>query len=378
MRVQPVALRYALVRDVFFGGPGSLTAESAIKCLDHPSIAALPMIGAIHRGARVSPNLVLDLVDWGDEGAATAYSMLGAPEFRTAIERSPAHHVSIARAALEAGIDERRAIDLLMQRAVGDDRPEHSTPDHPLRVLGDHLAKGQTGINGRTLAVEAAKAWLDRGGDGVVGARVLMHAVRPEIRGSSLDAGLGDTGSIWEGAVPKSAVGDLSELWDELLDFVERHSSVPPAPLLEGLWTWIHPDTIGFGRGIDEETSEAIRDVGAHVAERLSRIYADRPGVLRRLRVAVGSAGLDLQVEVPDEFATLFPGRWSGSGGVGGHEAWRRRTDEQVHSLAEGWVRRANADIAAFIADVEEGSASGRHRLPTHTPLRAGSRCKHG
>ena len=369
MRVQPEALRYALVRDVFFGGPGSLNAESATKCLGHPSIAALPMIGAIHRGARVPPNQVLDIVDWDDEGAVTAYSVLGAPEFQTAVERSPAHRVSIARAALEAGIDERRAIDLLMQRAVGDHRPEHNTPDHPLRVVGDHLAKGQTGIGGRMLAVDAAKAWLDRGGDSDVGARVLMHAVQPEIRGSSLDAGLGDTLSIWEGAVPKSAVGDLSELWDEVLDFVESHNQVPPAPLLEGLWAWLHPDTIGFGRGPDEETSEAIRDVGAHVAERLSRIYADRPGVLSRLQAAVGRDGLDLHVDVPDEFATLFPRHWAGSGQIGGHEAWRRHTDERVRSLAEGWARRASADIATFIADVEEEARAAGIGYPRLTPV---------
>ena len=58
MHVQPEALRYALVRNVFFSGPGSLDAAHAITCLDDPSIAAIPLIGAAHRSADVDRGLL--------------------------------------------------------------------------------------------------------------------------------------------------------------------------------------------------------------------------------------------------------------------------------------------------------------------------------
>ena len=52
MRVQPETLRYALVGEVFFSGPGALNVASAVDCLDSPSIAAIPIIGAITEGRR--------------------------------------------------------------------------------------------------------------------------------------------------------------------------------------------------------------------------------------------------------------------------------------------------------------------------------------
>ena len=158
IRVQPEVMRYALVRDVFFSGAGSLDAFGAVGLLDHPSKAAAPIIGARFRGAGVSREQLLPLVDWKDEQAARAYALLGPSEFQTALDRAPQHRAPIAGAAHQAGVGERRALEVLMEEAVGDNRPGHSSPDHPLRIVGDHLIRARTRIEARRLAGETAQS----------------------------------------------------------------------------------------------------------------------------------------------------------------------------------------------------------------------------
>ena len=145
MRVQPESLRYALVHDVFFGGAGAFDVWQAVSCLDHPSSAALPVIGAIHRGARVDRAQLRDLVDWSDERTAIEYAQLGVTEFRTAIERAPHRRTSIAGAAYRYGTDRKRALEILMEQAIGDRRAEHNTPEHPLRIVASFLPGARDG-----------------------------------------------------------------------------------------------------------------------------------------------------------------------------------------------------------------------------------------
>lgn len=350
LRVQPEALRYALVRDVFFGGAGSLDAFGAVEFLDHPSIAAVPIIGARYRGASVSPEKLLPLLDWKDEQAARSYALLGPSEFRTAIDRAGEHRAHIAGAAYRAGVDEGRALEVLMEEAVVADRLEHSTPDHPLRAVSDRLSNGQTRLEARRLAVQTARSSLDRGGDGAVALRVMMHAVNPAIRTSSLDPGLGNTLTVGEGPIPGPWIEELLRLWNEILDVVERDPSLPPRPLLEGLGAWVYPGRIGFGKGPDGETAKAFLNVATRVVERMTQIFGARPGVLRRLNEMVETAGLAVEIKVPDEFLTLFPRRWRRKDEL---KDWSRRNEEQVELLAKSLVERSNDEIARTMVDAD-------------------------
>ena len=185
-----------------------------------------------------------------------------------------------------------------------------------------------------------------------------MHAVRPEMRDTSTDPGLGNTMTLIKGAVPLPWIEDLGRMWDEILDFVKRHPDLPPAPLLSGLEPWVCADTmIGFSRGLSEEIAGAIRSVAAALLERLSVIYAGRPGVLWCL---AEDAGVPVEIDIPEDFLALFPKRWGGPEEDGDHEDWDRRASEAVALLAERLRGRSNEEIAALIVEVEaEAAAAG-------------------
>ncbi len=368
MRVQPETLRYALVGDVFFSGPGALDVASAVDCLDSPSISAVPIIGAIHRGAEVRRDYLRSIVDWSDGRTATEYALLGPVEFRTALERAPRYRTRIAGAAYRHGIDRRLALRFLMQQAVRDDRPGNSTPDHPLRAVSDYLHSYNAGIGQRQLAVQVAGEWLREGHDVDVGVRVLMHAVHPEVCDTSTDAGLGNTIRIGRGVVPLSWFDDLSRLWAEILDVVEALQVSRPAPVLEALTPWLNPEMLVFGRGPGQETAEAMRNVAARVIERLSRVLQARPGGLSRLRDYAEGLELPIEFDIPEEFAALFPRRWRGREGDGELEDWERRAGEMVNRLAEHLRARTDDYIAALIVNADAEAAAAGFNYPRHTP----------
>ena len=348
--------------------PGTIDATTAVSCFDRPSIAAVPIIGAIHRGAAVRRDYLRSIVDWSDGRAAKEYALLGPAEFQTTLVEAPQHRSCLAGAAYQAAIEPRLALQILMEQAVGDDRAENSTPEHPLRLVGDYLRSASAGINERRLAVDTASTWLVQGGDGEVGIRVLMHAVHPQLRDSFTDPGLGNSISIREAAVPRSLICDLARLWDNILGAIERAQGVPLAPLIEELHYWAHPGILGFGRGPDEETAEAIRNVASRVIEGLSRIVQARPGVLSRLRDYAERGELPVRIDIPDDFAALFPRQWRGSAEDGELEDWELQADEKVKRLAEHLRERSNDYIAALIVDADAEAAAAGITYPRFTP----------
>ena len=371
LRVQPESLRYPLVKDVFFGGAGSLDAASAIATLDRPSNALLPLVGAAHRGASIDRGLLLKLVDLSNEDGVVAYALLGPNETREALEIAPQHQGAIARAAYESNISPELTLRLLMELAVGDRRQEHNSPDHPIRVIGDHLAGSDGTIEARRLVVSVADQWLRDGGSSEVAFRVLKQAVQPRTHFVYSDPGLGNTVTISEGALPISAVRELSQIWDSVLELVAREPTGAVAPLIEALHPWVYPSTIGFGAGPDETTAVALRDEATRVISRLSDILRDRPGMLHRLRDYVFRAGLDVTVDVPAEFEVLFPADWNGAEDDGGYHGWERRAEEAVRRLVTDLQDLPVRDTASRITEADAEAAAAGITYPRMTPALA-------
>ena len=333
--VQPEALRYALVADVFYG-VGSLSVVSAVERLDPPSIAALPLIGAAHRGANVDREMLLGLVDWHDEQAAVEYALLGPDEMRTALERAAVHRTRIAEACYAGGVAPELALRVLMEQAAGDERAEHGAPDHPLRIVGDYLASPGAGMEARRLAVGVAGAWLREGRDAYAGIRVLTHAVNPAWWEHSLDPGLGKTVTIRQGVASPAAAAELGRIWDSILEIAARgQDGLPVAVILDALHPWVHPGSLGGPGGPDEETAAALRSVAERAVRRLAAIFRERPGVLYRLHRLAESGDIPVRVDVPGSFATLFP-EWEDAGEYARGEVFVRRAEEIADRPAAG------------------------------------------
>ena len=368
LMVQPESLRYALVRDVFFGGAGSLEAADTIDQLDRPSGSLLALVGAAHRGAQIDREFLIGLLNLEDSKQVTAYASLGPAEALEALERAPQHRALIAQAAYRSGINSKHMLRVLMELAVGNERAEHNTPDQPLRVIDDHIAASRQTIEERKLAVSVTDEWLRSGGDQDVAMRVLAHAIQPGIRRGHSDPGLGNTITLSEGALPPCLIRELSTVRDVVLGLVEREHGASPAPIIGTLHYWVYPDGLAFGEGVNAESKAAIRAEASRVIGRLVEIWRDRPGALRRLRDYASSGERDVQIEVPHDFDTLFPAGWDPSEDEGGYAGWERRTDEAVSSLAATMRELPTDEIATRVFEADAEAAAAGITYPRLTP----------
>jgi hypothetical protein len=255
-----------------------------------------------------------------------------------------------------------------MELAVGDLREERTAPDHPLRAVSDYLHQPSSTLDQRATAVSTATSWLREGQDLLVGLRVLMHAVHPGTRHVSSDPGLGNTVNIAEGTLSLQMIRGLGELWDLILDTVERHGSDNLAPVIRGLHPWVYPGSLAMGRGADQLTSEAMREIATRVVSRLAAICHDRPGTLRLLSDYAVNAGLAVTLEIPEEFQVLFPHGWDGSEQSGGYEDWAQRVEAGVRRLADELQKLPAAEIAARIAAADTEASNAGITSPRLTP----------
>ena len=296
--VQPDSLRYALVRDVFFSGPGSLNVKPVLDKLPEPATAAIPLIVAAMQGSPVDRNLINEITDWEDRRTVVAYAQLGPQELKLAIQRAPRHLIEIAREALHARGVSDTLVYALLTASVGDDRPRDQTPDHPLRVLSDFFKTSRCGIDQRESAMHAAATWADRSGSSEHAARVIVAALYPGIDEGETDVVSAHTLHLRYGPFRPHIIRELALLWDIALDFLRRHASVPPRVMLDGLQRWLYPGLLARSEHEDGESDAAIRVVGLRVAADLAGIYADRPIALRSLAARANRVGAAIAVPV--------------------------------------------------------------------------------
>lgn len=368
LRVQPELLRYALVRDVFFGGPGSLDVDAVLEHLGRLPEAVVPLIGALHRGAPVDRALLRALIGPRDLDALCAYALVGDRETGEALELAPHHRGAIARAAYEQGLAQERTLPILMELAIGDRRTENQAPDHPLRLVGDHLHKPATPVRERSVASRIAADWLSHGNDPEIGFRVLMHALNPAIRDVSSDPGSGRIVTIREGVLSPPDVETVAELWNSVLARVETASIPPFGPILEGLRPWVYPTMLVRGQGPGEDTARLLRKVAAGVIARLAVVWNNHAGALHELRQFSENARLQVKIEVAAEFDALFPRQWSGSDDQGGLEGWGRRNEAAIVALAASMKGLPDDELARAVVLADRQAAEVGHNYPRLTP----------
>ena len=333
LRVQPEDLRYALVRDVYLSGAGSLDLNASLAHLDDPRNAANSLLGAIRRGAELDHEFVLTLISVRDSESVIEFALLGTTELQKALELWPQFRDEIIRQAHFAATDPDTTLPLLLESAVGDHRPEHSTPEHPLRVIDDVIASSDRPVEVRKAAIESINRWLEAGGDVGVGIRAVAHVMRPQRRFTSVDPGLGNTFTLSEGPLPPEAVTALTPLWDRVLEIVAREKDGPVGSLIAELHYWVYPRTLALGGKAFEDAESAIRGVAPGVIKQLSILLSKRPGMLQQLKTY--GAQFDLSIEIPADFQVLFPEQ-------------RRSLDIDYYD----WERTADAAVVALAQDV--------------------------
>ncbi|MFF7205323.1 hypothetical protein [Streptomyces sp. NPDC008141] len=200
------------------------------------------------------------------------------------------------------------AVTGLLDLAVGDHRPRHSTPEHPARVLCDIASSIDpdfgTSIKPRKLLLRQVLGWLRTHREPphwLVATEVLAGIFTPDASGNWTDPGAPNTITISSGIDAAEHLDQLVALWEEevsaALGTAETQDSpgqCPAAalvPLLDLAFDWLH---LGEGTSTGnsaptEEQRRAGADGGTRMFTTLYPLLTISPGLSLRARRAIAA-----------------------------------------------------------------------------------------
>jgi hypothetical protein len=205
------------------------------------------------------------------------------------------------------------AICMLLKAAVGDERPEHSHLESPVRKLSDWVTEpaggGQRASERRECLLDATIKWAEEGGDIATCWLVLPKCVSLRMAGASIDPVDDRKFILQHGIVPETEQSSVSDLWDRIVAFARVHPPESWAPLVGAFHDWLYPGSIvpdvslpgGFQKYAREKAEKVLSELASVPGcprNALARWAQERADVLAEL----------VQRLVPDEeFVTVFP-----------------------------------------------------------------------
>ena len=362
--VVPSSLRAPLVAASFLTGPAPLPLSLLLSHLEEPSAALGPLVEAARLGFPVDEHLLESLLHVAtNSGDFAEYASLGERQARLALQLAPLARRLIARASL--GVATKFAVRLLLEDSLGDERPRHSNPDHPMRELRDFLGWRFGGMQTRSAVFEAIEEWLDANGDHDVALEAMCLVLRPGWEGSETDPGRGMTLTLSAGLL---SVDDLTAMVAILQRALVRLCALEPrtfGPLTAVLNEWAFPSMIVFGQAAPGNdwtrvSRRALRDAIEHIAKCLPA----RLGLIAQLRGIATHARLRVRLKPAADFEALFP--------CERNRDWRaadRAQRKAVTALARSWKALSPEQLASLLALYETEAARAGLAWPRWTPL---------
>lgn len=225
LSVEPDPMRWVLVRDVFFGGVGSLDYTSLLEVVEDPVDAIATLIRANSRGAQIP--YLLQLVERADsEDLWSDYAWLGTSEAEHVITQSPELILvgEIARASLRHVPE--IAIPQMLNRIGEAGGP---LDNDPTKLLGNwitdaHRAR-KNGILERETLVRSAHRWWKQTHRARTAIRVMCIGLKPDFEYYTLDPGTGSSISSTQGIIPGPLLNEIIRLWPCVKEIIKEGES---------------------------------------------------------------------------------------------------------------------------------------------------------
>ena len=305
--VEPEPMRWILVRDVFFGGAGSLDHRPLLDDIDNQDDALQTLIGAHSRGAQVS-DLVFDIERRSSPILWARYAELGTEEVECVIAKHPELITAIAQAGLFY-VPDTIIPRLLDDVGKGDYDLGFRTggPTTELRRWALQIAPTveiNEVFHRRATLVRATERWWQQTRDHDTAIRMMCIALTPKLDYSALDPGAGMTLNIVRGVYSSQLLEQLTELWPTAIDIIRVATDVPWMDLLGVVSSWAYedPDLV-----LLEETQALMQQFAERMLRDLVEATREHPGVQHRLRRETDRFDLDIDLTLDPEFEAVYP-----------------------------------------------------------------------
>ena len=365
LSVRPAALRHVLVRDVFFTGAASLPIEPLLAQAPSLPQAARTLIRARARGADVRHELLIGVLELArSEDAWEEYAWLGHDEASWTLQHHPEKTISIARPALLQAPE--TAIPMLLKVAVGDQRPLHSHPEHPLRLIQDwvHAAYPGTGqaLERRKVLLQSVRDWLFSGRDIDVGLCAFQSVLSPKFEHHTTDPGMGNTLTLRYGYPLMDEILDIQSLWPKVLEVIRAIETANWEPIRRMTEAWAYPGRVNVK--ISPETHDIMHSFASQMLCDIASLAKNRPGVLHWVSQIAEHLNVNVEIPLDRDFETLYPME-----NLDDWKAAEKRQMSAVRELANSWSKLNPVHAAERIALIEHEARSTDVRWPRWTPF---------
>jgi len=353
LSVRPPALRQVLVKDMFFKGALSLPIDQLLAQAPDLSGVAHTLIGAKARGAAVPQDLFTTVLEQAHSPDVwQEYAWLGHDEASWILRHYPHMLIPVARPALSRAPE--ITIPLLLERAVGDQRLLHSTPEHPLRLIGDWVSAGYPGtgeaLRRRNLLLEATLPWLSDGGDVQVGLRACQFALSPAFQDHVADPGAGNKVTLRSGYLSRNEISEIQGLWPRILDAIRTVGITHWGPVRDMVEMWAYPGRVNVH--VPSEMYEEIRAFAGRMLLDVAWLAKDRPGVRHWANQISNDLGLEIEIPLDPDFETLYP--LKDYDDLDDSEAAQAKQKERVLELADEWSQLNPDQVVSRITLIEQ------------------------
>ena len=307
--IWPKELRFAAVGGAFFSPNVYLNIPliPAMQRLDRKGVVG-SLVGAALMGAHVPGHTIEDfLISDGSVDDFKGYAQLGRHQASFALKARPKWLTKIAPYSLLSNPSE--TIPMLLAQAVGDRRPMHSYPDHPLRILEDWVESapisGDEQLERRRLLANLAARYAANVGEPQVVLQALCLAMNPKLESITADAGSGHRITTRSALVSRECLDGLIELWSAILDSIPASGPDDFSVLYRMLHDWAYGGR--SQRPPPDDVREMMRSHTKRMASDLAGKFSHHPGILSEIREFLRRAGFEVSIKVPEVFAVLFP-----------------------------------------------------------------------
>ncbi len=342
--VQPAQLRWALVRDVFFGGAGSLDYLTFLEIVENRYEGLKTLIGARSRGAQIS-DLASQIEDMPSVGLWQDFARCGRNEVEYVLDNHPDLLTDVASSALEHSPE--ATIPRLLDNAKSGVFDRSFNQQGPIEELRRWVSTGlplnasaQEVLRRRTTFVQQSTIWWKRTRNSRVAISAMAIALDPEVEHSSLDPGNEDTLTIMRGVYALPVIKGLISLWPALIEVASTGDDVPWTDLMQLATEWFFVDRF---HAVDRDTLTAAQSFAQQILEDIAKATQYRPGVQHLLKNYAARLDLTIELELDEDFEFLFPD-------------WRVDIDEMgilADRFKNRWVGSSADDLSGRLTQID-------------------------
>lgn len=360
LAVFPEALRYNLIKDVFFRGASSLPITPFLEQAPNYMEAVQAIVGAYTRGASVQWSFLINLLESANSPTVWhQFAWSGEDETVWIMENHPDQLLNVAYAGLNFA--PRKAISMLLELPENENSGGITGEESVSRIVERWIKGGWPGddetISNRLTLVDAACEWLVKGKDMSTGLRAVKIALDPVCEEVTTDPGSGLRVTIRSAFLSTEEMIKLQNQWQRVKEVLEGKEINDWKPLKDLFHKWAFHEHANIH--LPDTVRDLMKSFAKVILENVVELARNQQGVLHWVKQMAHYTNFEIKVTLDKEFEALFP--------IEDRKSYKET--EKTHAilidqLSSEWSKRPAEEVAKKLFWMEYEATKNDIRWP--------------